>query len=54
MFPLLVKSNYATSNFDLWMLKGAHDIFAFINFIRVDWEWKHIIVSLFETIKVIR
>ncbi len=53
MFPLLVKSHYATSNFDLWMLKGAHDIFAFITFLRVDWEWKHIIVSLFETMKVI-
>jgi hypothetical protein len=33
MFPLLVKSN-----FDLGMLKGAHDIFAFINFLRADWE----------------
>jgi hypothetical protein len=54
MFPLLRKSNYATSNFDLWMLKGAHDIFAFINFLRAVWERKHITISFFETIKVIR
>ncbi len=36
------------------MLKGAHDIFAFINFLRVDWEQKHITINLFETIKVIK
>lgn len=52
MFPLLVTFNYATSNFDLWMFKGTHDIFAFINFL--DWKWRHIAIGLFETIKVIR
>jgi hypothetical protein len=28
----------STTNFDLWMSKGAHDIFAFdINFLESDW-----------------
>jgi hypothetical protein len=27
-FTNIDKCNYATTNFDLWMLKGTHDIFA--------------------------
>jgi hypothetical protein len=31
------------------MLKGAYDIFAFvINFLKVDWQPKHIAIGLFE------
>ncbi len=42
---VLEKINFATS-FDLWMSKGVHDIFAIvINFLRVDWQPKHVIVG---------
>ncbi len=37
MSYLLWKIDFITTNFDLWMLKGAYDIFAFvINFKKVD------------------
>jgi hypothetical protein len=38
-----------TTTFDLWMNKGALDAFALvINFLTLDWESKHVIISLFE------
>jgi hypothetical protein len=44
----------STTNFDLWMSKGAHDIFVFvINFLGFDWEFKQVIIGLFETTKTI-
>jgi hypothetical protein len=30
VLPKLKQCYFATSNFDLWMLKGAHDVFAFV------------------------
>jgi hypothetical protein len=39
-----------TTTFDLWMSKGALNIFSLvINFLTLDWEPKHIIIGLFET-----
>ncbi len=38
-----------TITFDLWMSKVAFDAFALvINFLTLDWESKHVIISLFE------
>ncbi len=35
----LAKCNYVTTSFDLWVLKGAHNIFALvINFLGVDYS----------------
>jgi hypothetical protein len=44
---------YATiTSFDLWMNKGAHDVFALVvNFLGFNWQPKHIIIGLFETTK---
>jgi hypothetical protein len=34
---------------DLWISKDGHDIFALvINFLRVDWQPKHITLNFFE------
>jgi hypothetical protein len=50
MSYLLWKIDSITTSFDLSMLKGAYDIFAFvINFLKVDWQPKHIAIRLFET-----
>ncbi len=41
-----------TTSFDLWMSKGAHDIFGLvINFLGFDWQPKHVTIGLFEAIK---
>jgi hypothetical protein len=38
-----------TYTFDLWMSKGAHDVFVIVvNFISSKWEAKHITIKLFE------
>ncbi len=48
--PTLASCLFTTNTFDLWMLKGAHDIFVVvINFIHNDWEAKHVTI-LFEMI----
>jgi hypothetical protein len=40
---------FVTTTFDLWMSKGAFDIFALvINFLTLDWESKHVTIGLFE------
>jgi len=40
---------YVTTNFDLWMSKGAYDIYALvIKFLGFDWQPKHIAIGLFE------
>ncbi len=39
----------ATTSFDLWMSKGAHDIFALIiNVLGSNWQPKQVTISLFE------
>jgi hypothetical protein len=41
-----------TTSFDLWMSKGAHDIFGLvINFLGSDWQPKHVTIGLFQAIK---
>jgi len=41
--------------FDLWMFKGAHDIFAIVvNFLGFDWQSKQVTIGLFETTKTTR
>jgi len=41
-----------TTSFDLWMSKGAHDIFGLvINFLGSDWQPKHLTIGLFQAIK---
>jgi hypothetical protein len=38
-----------TTTFDLWMSKGALNIFSLvINFLTLDWEPKHVIIGLFK------
>jgi hypothetical protein len=38
-----------TYTFDLWMSKGAHDVFVVVvNFISSDWELNHVTIGLFE------
>jgi hypothetical protein len=55
VFPALAKCHYATTNFDLWMSKGAYDVFALvINFLSNDWQPKHVTIGLFEVIKTTR
>ncbi len=47
----LVDYLLATCTFDLFMFKGAHDIFVVVvNFILNDWEAKHVTIILFEVI----
>jgi len=47
--PTLVDCISATCTFDLWMSKGAHDVFAIVvNFLSNKWEAKHVITELFE------
>jgi hypothetical protein len=41
VLPKLTKFIFATTSFNLWMLKGAHDIFALvINFLGSNWQPK--------------
>jgi len=42
----------AITCFDLWMSKGAYDIFALvINFLDENWQPKKVTIGLFETTK---
>jgi hypothetical protein len=42
------------ASFDLWMSKGAYDIFALvINFLDENWQLKKVTIGLFEAIKTI-
>lgn len=48
------RCNYVIVNFDLWICKGTHDLFPFaINFWKVDYQLKHIVIGLFETTRTI-
>ncbi len=52
VLPLLYDNCCATTSFDLWMSKGAHDVFALvISFLGFDWNPKQITLGLFETTK---
>jgi hypothetical protein len=42
-----------TTNFDLWMSKGAYDVFTLvINFLNIDYQLKHVTIGLFEVTKI--
>jgi hypothetical protein len=53
IFPFLNDYNCATTSFDLWMSKGAHDVsILVINFLGSHWKPKHVTLGLFETLKI--
>jgi hypothetical protein len=52
VLPWLNDCSCATTNFDLWMFKGAHDVFILvIIFWGSNWKSKHVVLGLFEAIK---
>jgi len=52
VFFAFAKCHYVIVSFDIWMSKGAYDVFALvINFPSNDWQSKHVTISLFETTK---
>jgi hypothetical protein len=54
VLPILVDC-YNVTSFDLWMPKGAHDIFAFgIKFLGAHWHSKHIAIGLFKAFNMFR
>jgi len=54
VLPLLNDYSCAIASFDLWMSKGAHDVFILIIiFLRFDWKPKHVIFDLFEVAETI-
>jgi len=53
LLPKLTYCIYATTSFDSWMSKGAHDIFALVmNFLGSNWQPKQIIIGLFKATKI--
>jgi hypothetical protein len=55
VFPLLNECYCVTTSVDLWMFKGAHDMFALvINFLGFNWKLKQIILGLFEVVGITR
>jgi hypothetical protein len=55
VLPKLINYIFTMARFDLWMSKGAHNIFALvIKFLGFDWQPKHVTIGLFEAIKIIR
>jgi hypothetical protein len=54
VFPLLNDCCYATTNFDMWMSKGAHDMFALVKRnLGFNWKPKQITLVLFKVVKTI-
>ncbi len=52
VLPLLNDCSCVATNFDLWMSKGAHDVFVLvIIFLGFDWKLKHVGLGLFEAIE---
>jgi hypothetical protein len=44
-----LKQCYSATSFDLWMSKGAHDVFTLvISFLSEKWQLQHITIGLFE------
>jgi hypothetical protein len=55
VLPLLNDCSCAIANFDLWMSKGAHDVFVLvIIFLGSNWKPKHVTFGLFEATKPIK
>ncbi len=55
VLPKLTNCISAMASFNLWMSKGAHDIFVFvIIFLGFDWQPKHVTIGLFEAIEITR
>ncbi len=53
--PLLNDCSCVIVNFDLWMSKGAHDVFVLvIIFLGFDWKPKHVTLGSFEVAKTTR
>ncbi len=53
VLPLLNDCYCDTTNFDLWMSKGAHDVFALvINFLGFDWKPKQIILVCLKLLRL--
>jgi len=49
---VLVDCVFIITNFDLWMSKGAHNVFSLVmNFLKEDWVTKHITIGLFIFLK---
>jgi len=54
VWPLLNDCSCAITSFDLWMFKGAHDVFILvIIFFESNWKPKHLILGLFKVTKTI-
>ncbi len=52
--PKLIDCIFATTSFDLWVSKVAHDIFArVIKFLGLNWQPKQVIIGLFKATKTI-
>jgi hypothetical protein len=52
VLPILAKFVFVIISFNVWMSKGAHDVFALVvNFLRENCMPKHIMISLFKTSK---
>ncbi len=52
IFPSIAKCYITITSFDLWMSKGAHDVFALVvNFLGSNWQSKHITIGFFEATK---
>jgi hypothetical protein len=55
VLPKLRDFIFATTNFDLWMSKCAHNIFTLvINFLGSDWQPKQVTIGFFESTKITR
>jgi hypothetical protein len=51
--PLLNGCSCAIANFDLWMSRGAHDVFVLvIIFLGSNWKSKHVTFGLFEATEI--
>jgi hypothetical protein len=55
VLPKLVECYSTITSFDLRRSKGTHDIFALvINFLKFDWQLKHITISLLKVNNITR
>jgi hypothetical protein len=55
VLPKLTYCISTTTSFDLWMSKGAHDIFVLIiNVLGSNWQPKQITIGLFEATRIIK
>jgi hypothetical protein len=49
VLPFLNECYCVTTSFDLWMFKGAHDVFAMVIFFEgFNWKQKQVILDLFK------